>query len=321
MKLTRWTWVSFVFVILALRPGAAHAAGCSASASSIDFGQLSPIALREVDTTGSITVTCTWPALAVMPNALVCLNLGGPDPRVLRNGGNTLQYTLYQDASRLTAWGSVAAGTQPIALVLTKPPAGVSASQSVTIYGRIAGNQPAVPTVNNSNTTYKEMFNGTSTALSYGFYRFIEPTCAGLAATDRFPFDVSAIVVNDCNITATGVGFGAVSVTTAHLRSTGTITARCTNGDAWRIALSAGAGGNVSARRMQRSGGGGEVAYQLYLDSSHATVWGDGAKGTSTGTGTGSGYATVLTVYGDVPAQTTPAPGNYSDTITATISF
>ena len=38
-------------------------------------------------------------------------------------------------------------------------------------------------------------------------------------------------------------------------------------------------------------------------------------------TGSGSGNQQVITVYGQVPAQSTPAPGSYSDTITATISF
>lgn len=319
--MTRYVLAIFVFLIMTLRPVCAQATGCSASASAIDFGSVSPIALNAVDTTGTITVTCTWPILTLMSNALVCLNLGGTAPRALRNGGNTLQYALFQDPTRLIAWGSASAGTQPIALVLTKPAGGFSASQSVTVYGRIAANQPAVPTVNNSSTSYRQNFNGTSTELSYAFYGFIEPDCTMLPSVGRFPFVVSATVVNDCRIAAANVNFGAVSVTTARLRSVGSISARCTNGDAWRIALSGGSSGNAAARKMQRSGGGGELVYQLYLDSAHATVWGDGAGGTSTGTGTGSGYTTMLSIYGEVPAQNTPAPGNYSDTITATISF
>jgi spore coat protein U-like protein len=72
---------------------------------------------------------------------------------------------------------------------------------------------------------------------------------------------------------------------------------------------------------MQRSGGGASVGYQLYLDAAHGSAWGDGTSGTATATGTGTGAQQVFTVYGQVPAQTTPAPGSYSDTITATISF
>ena len=72
---------------------------------------------------------------------------------------------------------------------------------------------------------------------------------------------------------------------------------------------------------MQRAGGGGTVGYQLYVDAAHTTPWGDGTAGTSMATGGGTGNQQVVNVYGVVPAQTTPAPGNYSDTITATISF
>jgi spore coat protein U-like protein len=72
---------------------------------------------------------------------------------------------------------------------------------------------------------------------------------------------------------------------------------------------------------MQRSGGGGTVSYQLFVDSAHTTAWGDGTAGTSMSTGTGTGNQQALSVYGVVPAQKTPAPGSYSDTITATISF
>ncbi|WZB69364.1 spore coat protein U domain-containing protein [Achromobacter xylosoxidans] len=38
-------------------------------------------------------------------------------------------------------------------------------------------------------------------------------------------------------------------------------------------------------------------------------------------TGLGSGTVQNHTVYGRVPAQTTPRPGSYSDTVTATITF
>ena len=74
-------------------------------------------------------------------------------------------------------------------------------------------------------------------------------------------------------------------------------------------------------RTLLRQGGGGAVNYQLYTDSARSIPWGDGTAGTSMVTGTGSGNAQTINVYGQVPAQATPAPGSYSDTITATIVF
>ena len=37
--------------------------------------------------------------------------------------------------------------------------------------------------------------------------------------------------------------------------------------------------------------------------------------------GTGSGLAQIFSVYGRVPAQNTPSPGTYSDTVVLTISY
>ncbi|MCP3715490.1 spore coat U domain-containing protein [Paraburkholderia sp. CNPSo 3281] len=303
-------------------PGRVSAQTCSASASAVSFGSVSPISRSAVSATGTVSVTCTWPAITFTPNVRVCLNLGGTSPRGLVNGSNQMQYDLYQDSAHSLAWGSIYYGTTPIPLTLTKPAAGTTATQSVTIYGLIAGSQPTVPTVGNSSTTYTQSFGGTTTSINYGFYLFGEPACASLtAAGGSFPFSVSATIVNNCNITATNVSFATSSVLTNALSAAGSITAQCTNGDAYRIALNGGTSGNVAARQMQRSGGGGVVNYQLYTDSAHTTAWGDGTAGTTMETGTGSGNQQVISVYGVVPEQTTPAPGSYSDTITATISF
>lgn len=300
----------------------AHAQSCSASASAISFGSVSPIARSAVSATGTVSVTCTWTAITLTPDVLVCLNLGGTSPRDMANGTNQLIYDLYQDAAHSLAWGSIYSGTTPISLTLAKPALGTTATTSVTVYGQISANQPTVPTVSNASTVYSQGFGGNQTSLNYGFYLLGAPTCASLTATQgTFPFSASATVVNNCNISATNVSFAATGVLSNALSATGSITAQCTNGDAFRIALNGGSSGSVSTRQMQRSGGGGAVNYQLYVDAAHTSAWGDGTSGTTMVTGTGTGNQQILSVYGQVPAQTTPAPGSYSDTITATISF
>jgi spore coat protein U-like protein len=62
------------------------------------------------------------------------------------------------------------------------------------------------------------------------------------------------------------------------------------------------------------------LGYGLFTDSGHVTNWGN-TIGTDTVTGTGSGAAQALTVYGEIPASELVAPGSYSDTITATVSY
>jgi spore coat protein U-like protein len=49
-------------------------------------------------------------------------------------------------------------------------------------------------------------------------------------------------------------------------------------------------------------------------------VWGN-TVGTDTVAATGSGAAQSYTVYGRITAQTTPAPGTYTDTITVTVTY
>ncbi|WP_280527698.1 spore coat protein U domain-containing protein [Ciceribacter thiooxidans] len=38
-------------------------------------------------------------------------------------------------------------------------------------------------------------------------------------------------------------------------------------------------------------------------------------------TGTGTGLTENVSVYGRVPAQSTPAPGTYTDTIVVTVTY
>ena len=320
--MTRIMFLAFVVALALGVPERASAQSCTAVASAISFGSVSPISGAAVAATGNVSVTCTWPAITLVPNAQVCLSLGGTSPRSMANGASLLQYDLYQDAGHSLAWGSVYSGTTPISLTLVKPALGTSVTQAVTIYGQITANQPAVPTIGNASTVYTQTFGGNQTSINAGFYLLGAPTCASLTASGgTFPFSATATVVNNCNITATNLNFGATGLLKSALNATASITAKCTNGDAYRIALNGGATANVAARQMTRSGGGGAVNYQLYVDSGLTTTWGDGTGGTTQATGTGTGNSQMLTVYGVVPAQTTPAPGTYTDTITATISF
>lgn len=300
----------------------AKAQVCTAASSNMAFGNVSPISGAAVQGTGTITVTCDWALISLQPNAQVCLNLAAPSPRQLSNGSNTMQYDLYRDSARTQPWGSTTNGTTPISLTLAKPLLGTVASQAVTYYGLIAANQPTVPSVGSSNTVYSQIFTSAQTVLAYQAYLLIAPACTSIAASGgSFPFTATATVVNNCNISASNLNFGTAGVLKNGLSASSSLSVQCTNNDAYRISLNGGGSTNVAARVMQRLGGGGSVNYQLYTDLAHTQIWGDGSGGTTRVTATGTGTAQAITVYGSVPAQTTPMPGNYSDTITATIEF
>ena len=63
-----------------------------------------------------------------------------------------------------------------------------------------------------------------------------------------------------------------------------------------------------------------QITYGLYQDSGRTQPWGD-SVGTNTAAGTGSGLTQTFTVYGRVPAQNTPSPGTYADTVVVTVSY
>jgi spore coat protein U-like protein len=68
------------------------------------------------------------------------------------------------------------------------------------------------------------------------------------------------------------------------------------------------------------SNGGAQITYGLYQNAARSQPWGNNT-GTNTVAGSGTGSGQALTVYGRVPAQTTPAPGTYSDSIIATLTY
>jgi spore coat protein U-like protein len=311
-----------LLMCLLLCSGLAKAQSCTATASNINFGNVSPISGAAVSNSSTVMVNCTWPLISALPFVEVCLDLSAPSPRLLSNGGNTMAYDLYRDSASSQPWGATANGTTPISLSIAKPLLGTTASQSVTYYGQIAANQPTVPSAGNSSTVYSQNFSAAQAVLAYQFYTLIAPACNTISASGAsFPFTASATVVNNCTISATNLSFGTRGVLSAAVSANSTLSVRCTDNDAYRISLNGGGSGNVAARVMQRQGGGGSVNYQLYTDLAQTQVWGDGTGSSTRVAATGTGNTQAITVYGGVSAQTTPMPGNYSDTITATIEF
>ena len=144
------------------------------------------------------------------------------------------------------------------------------------------------------------------------------PINTSSGATTTSTFQVTATVASSCTVTATSLAFG--NYTLAQLDGSSTITATCTNGTTYTIGLDAGsfAGATTSTRRMTGPSAAG-LSYSLFSDSGRTTNWGNVAGSWVSGTGTGA--AQVLTVYGRIPANQTALIGNYTDTVTVTVTF
>jgi len=132
---------------------------------------------------------------------------------------------------------------------------------------------------------------------------------------------VQVTITATCLInSASTLSFGTQGVLAANVDQTATIQVTCTNSTPYNIGLDAGTGSGATVAARKLTSGGATVSYTLYSNSGRTTVWGN-TVGTDTLAGTGNGSAQNYTVYGRIPAQTTPAPGTYTDTITVTVTY
>jgi spore coat protein U-like protein len=145
------------------------------------------------------------------------------------------------------------------------------------------------------------------------------PTDQASAATATSTFTVQITIGAACVVTSTTMDFGSAGVLAAAVDQSSTINVQCTTGLPYTVALNSGLhGGSVSTRQMRN--GAVPINYSLSRDVGRLQNWGE-TSGTDTVGGTGNGAVQPLTVYGRVPAQTTPAPGVYSDTVTVTVTY
>ncbi|VVD64033.1 Csu type fimbrial protein [Pandoraea anhela] len=296
---------------------------CTVGNPTLAFAAFSPISGFALSATGTFPVSCTWPALGGNPNVKLCLSLNAAQPLTLTsatNVGSVINFGLFTDPSFSNAWGNSTSNV--ISLTMARPILGGTVTQNVNFYGRIAAGQTTVPTSGNSNTVYSRAFASADTALQYASYAALSPAPAcgtAMTAVPGSPFTANVTVINNCTIAAANITFATQSALESPVASSGQLTVQCTKNDAFRVSLSGGLLGTVTARKM--TGLTSSVGYQLYLDSSYATIWGDGTAGTSQLTGVGTGLIQVIPIFALVPAQSTPAPGVYTDTVTATIQF
>ena len=316
--------------------GAARADSCSATMTDIVFANVSPIAGADSYASGTLTVSCTWglltgiPPQLLFPNAAICVNLGlgsgGSQGqwRTMTGGTGRLPFNLYRDSSYTAAaiWGSPSTPNSPTSINFNLSAGLLSLgtqTASFTIYGKIPGNALAgVGTVGNVDTQFSSDFAGEAT-VSYAFWSLLSAPCTGGAST-TVPFRVRATVVNNCVINASNLAFGASTVLTGAVRANAALSVQCTANNAYRIGLNGGLNGTVAARRMRNAATGETVLYTI-SGTLDGPVWGDGSLGTGMVTGTGTGAVQSVPLFGSVPKQTTPSPGDYKDTVTATIYF
>jgi spore coat protein U-like protein len=134
-------------------------------------------------------------------------------------------------------------------------------------------------------------------------------------------FTTQVTIAAACTInSAVTLNFGSQGVLGANADQTATLQIQCTNTTNYNIGLDAGTGTGATVAVRKMMSGGNAVNYSLYSDSGHTIVWGN-TLGTDTVAAAASGVSQSFTIYGRIPAQTTPAPGTYSDMVTVTIMY
>lgn len=140
-----------------------------------------------------------------------------------------------------------------------------------------------------------------------------------------------------CTVSSSGLAFGQYQPLTfggklgsAAVTSDATISVACTgivSGGPYTITLGpsvAGSGDRIGTRYMSNPAGGPDMAFNVYLDPSYTSVWGDGitAGAVLQGSIAPGDSNQSWTVYGRIPGgQNTLTPGNYSAALTITISY
>ncbi len=136
----------------------------------------------------------------------------------------------------------------------------------------------------------------------------------------------------NCSFCATGVAFGNYNPTSSSpTDATGNVHVFCTVllisvASTINISLNPGTGNSGSFSPRKMSSGANRLSYNLYKDTSHTTVWGDGTGGTSIWTNSNllilvAGTPIDHTIYGRIPAGQYVAAGSYTDTITVTVEY
>jgi spore coat protein U-like protein len=129
-----------------------------------------------------------------------------------------------------------------------------------------------------------------------------------------------------CSVSTSGIAFGSYNpLLAAALDSAGDLAVSCSAPTAYSLALGTGTGtGTGSHAGRQLSGGRGVgLVYDLFLDASRSTVWGDGSSASAVVSGVApeGGAVARHTVYGRIPARQNLPAGIYSDSVSILVSY
>jgi spore coat protein U-like protein len=297
-------------LLLVCKP--AFAQTCTVSMGSMVFGSVNTLTGAAVDTTATMTVTCSG---GQNQGQRLCISIGAGSAsdatsRQMTSGTNSARYDLFANSARTTLWGSWETGYDSAGLQLD---VSRGSTTNVTVYGRFFGSQQTVPA-----GAYLATFTA-NPFVRYGNKQGA-PNCPTGGLTSSTSFSATATVLSSCNVNATSVNFGSAGILSGTTDAQGTLSIQCSSGLPYTVSLNGGNSGATDPTQRKMSFSSANVTYGLYRDAARILPWGS-TVGTNTASGTGTGSTQTQTVYGRVAAQSTPAPGTYSDSVVITVAY
>ena len=299
-----------------LQGRAEAAVTCTLTGPTMTFGTIN--IFSSSTTSGNATLTCTTTG---QPQTFyACLSVGtGTGGTTASN--RTLAFTTNTIPIQITggaAWPSqIGNGTSyPMEGVVNfTVPRQSSGSYTFALAITIPAPSPLPPV-----GTYSSSFTGTDFEVYWNTTSYA--TCAALAGAGGTTavsgtMTISAIVANQCSVSATNMNFGTASLLTSSLSATSSISVTCNATIPLTIALDNGATGTGPTTRLMTAGTQ-TVQYGIYKDNAHSQPWGS-TVGVNTATATGPSAS--LTAYGQVPTQAAPTPGSYADIVGVTVTY
>ncbi|XUY29090.1 Csu type fimbrial protein [Agrobacterium sp. rho-8.1] len=313
----------FIAFITFLSSSPAFAVTCSFTMTDMNFGWVNLANNAAVNTTGTMKATCSNPLSGGNNLSIrICVNInagtGGQTSgeREMKFGNAPLKFQLHQDALRSIRWGSALQPElgSPMAIDMVLPLEPLLGTATMTVYGRISASQASAV-----KGQYSSSFAGAETRVNYAPYTVIAPLCSAMTLNPTtVPFNVTATVEPTCVVSAQTLNFGTHTNLVTAVDATGAISLTCTANLPYTVSLNGGlSNASPASRKMVRPNG--SITYGLYTNAARSNPWGSGAG--QTVSGTGNGTAQSLSVYGRVPAQTTPMTGLYSDTVVVTVNY
>ena len=301
-----------VVILLLIVSTSALAQTCTVSMPTIAFGSVNVLAGAAINTTTTVSVTCSGGTSA---GQRVCISIGAGSAndatsRQLTGPSSTKsRFNLYTNSTHTTLWGSWQTGYDTAGVQLDTAQ---NSTTNATVYAQFFGSQQTALVGSYSSTFTSNPF------IQYGIKGSTScPTGSKTASTSS---SATATVVSSCNVSATNINFGSIGLLTSNTDTTGTVTIQCNSTLPYTVSLNGGISGATDPTQRKMAFSSTNIIYGLYRDSARSLPWG-ATVGTNTASGTGSGTSQNLTVYGRIAPQATPKPGAYTDTIVVTVGY